>query len=1012
MTANRPTRSRWLVSAALFVFALSGVAGLIYQSIWSQYLGLFLGHAAYAQSLVLAIFMGGMAIGAWLASRLGVAWRNLLRSYALIELVIGAAASVFHQEYLSATRFAYDVVFPALAQGWWTTSFKWGCAAALILPQAIALGMTFPLLSNAVMRRSDSGNGSILSGLYFSNSMGAAIGALVATFGLIPAVGLPGAMQVGAVLSIVAGLSALMLSRHGEAPPVLASEQKSASNGFDSGARLFLVAAFITGASSFVYEIGWVRMLSLALGSTVHAFELMLAAFIGGLALGGWSIRKRIDGYTDPRSAAGYVQISMGLAALASLLLYDKSFNWVEWLIKVLPRTDTGYSIYNLASAAVSIAIMAPTAFFAGMTLPLFTLELLRRGGGEAAVGRIYSANTIGAIAGVLLAVHLLLPSMGLKLTMVLAAVMDIGLGLLLMRVALPDGAIEPVKSRTHYLVLIAAGLAIGTTMMFARFDPNAMTAGVYRIGSTRQPKGERVLFYRDGKTASVAIRERPDGSRVIATNGKPDASINMRPGAAPTMDEITMVMAGALPLSIQEAPRDVAVIGFGSGLTSQVFLADPRVRRVDTIEIEPTMIEAAQMFRPIVDRAYADRRSHLQIEDARSYLTAHGAKYDIIASEPSNPWVSGVASLFSREFYRFIPRHLKPGGLFVQWMQLYEIDDELVGSVIGALEESFSDYRVFLSNYGDLIIVAKADGPVGEIIPARLHGGEMREILYRQGIAGDEDLRFHELGTRRGLSPLFHSLSKRTNSDFYPILSMEAPKARFRGQQASALIDLPTAQLPYIELLGSVPLPDHETSVTTAFDRSVDRQLAQQLVEARLGGSIPGLDSDSSLMMRLLRERVGQCRSGGSPVLAEIELLHQVAAETIPYLSPQALHRLWIARDWMDCNSQPPPVADFVKLLSALANRDSASVVVHAETMLERHAKELGPGTHEYVLQAGMLAAIAIKDPTSALRLDSRYGVRLPIESSLRNYRGWLKRVAIGMLATNGKASAHASAR
>ncbi len=986
-------QSRWLVPSAWLAFALSGVAGLIYQSIWTQYLGLFLGHAAYAQSLVLAIFMGGMAIGAWWASRRGTDWRNLLRAYALVEIVIGVAAALFHREFLAATTFAYDTVFPALAIGWSSTAFKWLCATLLILPQAILLGTTFPLMSNALMRRSDAGDGSILSGLYFTNSFGAACGALLATFALVPAFGLPGAMRTGALFSLLAGLLALAVSRTGE-ESADASTPETAAVDPVRGVRIFLAAAFVTGASSFVYEIGWVRMLSLALGSTVHAFELMLAAFIGGLAFGGWSIRKRIDGYADVMSVAGHVQILMGLAALASLLLYDQSFNWVEWLMATLPRTDSGYAAYNLVSALVAMAIMAPTAFFAGMTLPLFTLAVLRRGGGEGSVGRVYSANTVGAIAGVLVAVHLLLPSLGLKLAMVLAAGTDLVLGLVLLRRSIGDGVASAGRRRTYPAMLLLAGVAAALTLLFARFDPLAMTAGVYRVGASRQARGQQVVFYRDGKTASIGVRHRSDGSLVIATNGKPDASINMVPGVAPTMDEITMVMAAALPLSIHQAPRDIANIGFGSGLTTQTLLADPRVRQVDDIEIEPMMIEGAKMFRPAVERAYSDPRSHIVIEDARSYFTAQKTRYDVIVSEPSNPWVSGVASLFSREFYRFVPGHLKPGGLFVQWVQLYEINDELVGTIISALEQSFADYRVYLSNYGDMIMVARADGPIGDVAPAGFEAAELRAMLFRQGIAADGDLRFHELGDRASLSPLFHVLSHRTNSDFFPILTLEAPRARFRNEVASTLVGLPTADLPYVELLSKLSLPAREISVTSAFDRTVMRQGAHRLVAARDGSRPAGLAAEEALMMLAIHESVGRCRGHGA-AQDQIGALRQAAAETIPYLAPADLRNLWIAPDWIDCDKQAVPVRDFLQLLAALANRDHAGSLALARTMLGRDRAGLAADDADYVLRAGMLAAIAAGDPRSALQLDAQYGAITPTDAPSANYRRWMLQIA-----------------
>jgi len=339
------------VPLILIVFSISGCAGLIYQSIWTQYLGLFLGHAAYAQSLVLAIFMGGMAIGSWWMSARAIHWRNLLRAYAWVELAIGLAALVFHPVYLATTEFAYAVAFPALATDWVAQVFKWLCGGLLIFPQAILLGATFPLISNSLMRQRAGENGAILSSLYFSNSIGAAFGALFATFVLLPAVGLPGTMRFAALLNIVVALLAFLLARISSEPTDLAVPAIRRSV---PAMTLLLGAALVTGLTSFVYEIGWVRMLSIVLGSTVHAFELMLAAFIGGLAFGGLWIRKRIDAYRQPIRVAGYVQILMGVAALGSLVIYDHSFDWVAWFMSSLSKSDGGYALFNLVTMSPS----------------------------------------------------------------------------------------------------------------------------------------------------------------------------------------------------------------------------------------------------------------------------------------------------------------------------------------------------------------------------------------------------------------------------------------------------------------------------------------------------------------------------------------------------------------------------------------------------------------------------------------------------------------------------------
>ena len=192
-------------------------------------------------------------------------------------------------------------------------------------------------------------------------------------------------------------------------------------------------------------------------------------------------------------------------------------------------------------------------------------------------------------------------------------------------------------------------------------------------------------------KTASVSVRQ-VDTQRAIATNGKPDAGIAMQGEPAP--DEATMTLLAALSLVMHDNPEEIGVIGFGSGMSTHTLLGDMRVKRIDTIEIEPAMVEGAKLFGKHVERAYNDPRSHIIIDDAKSYFSGRQAKYDIIVSEPSNPWISGIGALFAREFYEFVPCHLKPNGLFVQWVQLYEIDDALVASIINALTPAFADYH------------------------------------------------------------------------------------------------------------------------------------------------------------------------------------------------------------------------------------------------------------------------------------------------------------------------------
>ncbi|WP_395684309.1 spermine synthase [Dokdonella sp.] len=985
--------SRWLGPAALFVFALSGCAGLIYQSIWSQYLGLYLGHAAYAQSLVLAIFMGGMAIGAWWASRRSLQWRNLLRAYAAIELVIGVAAALFHPIYLGVTGFAYDSAFPAMPGSSAVQLFKWTSGALLILPQAILLGTTFPLMSNGLMRRLRKGDGAILGGLYFTNSMGAAIGALFATFVLLPAVGLPGAMRFGAALNLVVAIAAWLLARSPEQPqaPMATTDTPQDRSGI---ARLLLVAAFITGATSFVYEIGWVRMLSLAFGSTVHAFELMLAAFIGGLAFGGLWIRKRIDGYAQPIRVGGWVQIGMGIAALASLMLYDRSFDWVAWFMKALSRSDGGYTLYNFVTASVSMLLMAPAAFFAGMTLPLFTFALLHNGGGEASVGRIYAANTVGAIVGVFAAVHFLVPVLGLKLAMCIGAAGDLALGLVLLR---RTGASARVPDARYLWALAGCAAALVATLTLARFDADAMSSGVYRSGFARMaPQGVKVLSYRDGKTASVSTRVYPNGLVTISTNGKVDAGIQMAADAEPTADESTMILAGVLPLMHKTDARTAAVIGFGSGLTTHTLLGDPRLASVDTIEIEPAMIEGAHVFGQRVARAFTDPRSHLHIEDAKTYFAAHRARYDIIVAEPSNPWVSGVAGLFSREFYHFVPRHLESGGLFVQWLQLYEINEELVASVANALSASFQDYRIYLSNNTDMLIVARADGMVGDLDEGLLQTPVLKEELERVGIGTKQDVLAHQIGDRRSLEPLFEALSSRMTSDFHPTLSLEAPKTRFTVTSADALLHLPVADLPYRAVVGRLP-PATATVENPIFDFSKNSHAAVRLADALESGKLSTRIEDLSISSKiaLARTLAGACNAPESMEGPLADTLVDLAARTIPYLPRERAQALWTSPTWISCDHESEGLRSLLTIISALARQDWPTVQHSAADILPIRSRNWSLTARDWLLRAAMLGALANGDAAAVESIDRSLGRTVSGNGMTLAYRAYMLALA-----------------
>ena len=959
------------------LFTLSGFSGLIYESIWTHYLKLFLGHAAYAQTLVLAIFMGGMAIGSWLCSRYSGKWRNLLRGYAVTEGVIGICALVFHDIFARSIQLSYTAVIPWLAEPALITAYKWTLSAFLILPQSILLGMTFPLMSAGILRLFPERPGRSVAMLYFTNSIGAAVGVLTSGFLLIRLVGLPGTIRFAGLINIALAAVVWALSRGlGGTESVSGTVRDTAAEPRWSSHSVFLLlASLVTGTASFIYEIGWIRMLTLVLGSTTHAFELMLSAFIFGLAFGGLWLQRRIDLIARPVRFLALVQMIMGTLALSTLLLYGHTFDVMQWIVTGVAKTDAGYALFNLSSSAIALAIMLPTTFCAGMTLPLITLLLLKDGHGERSIGAVYGANTVGAIIGVFFAIHIGMPVFGLKGLISCGAGLDIGLGIALLwsRSAAFTNLRQPA-------LLTALGVgSVAATMLFVQLDFYKMGSGVYRAGELLDRKTQKLDYYRDGKTASVTLVENKMGVRFIRTNGKTDAAVMMYEERLPAIDEPTMILLGVIPMALNPHAETAAAIGFGSGLTSHTMLSNPLIREVDTVEIERSMIEAAQYFRPRNELVYSDPRSHVYIDDAKTFFSTHQKKYDLIVSEPSNPWVSGVAGLFSGEFYGLIRRHMNDDGLFVQWVQLYETNVDLLASVLKAVAGNFSDYVVYACNDVDIMIIARQKGANSTPDLDILKSPAIAAALRRINIAGPQDIALRKVGNKESLGRLLQSFSIRANSDYHPVLDQNAGQARFLGTTAFELLDLVRLPFPTLEMLkGAVP-PWQRTEITRSldFEKSQAAVTAMALRDYFVSGSfnprygyIPESSKQDAVSVKELFSGCGSVSSQN----ARLGSLFITAINMIPYLTPSELADVWQALDAGPCaQTLSRPIRESVELFKAISRRDGPEMSAAARTLLENNPN-LSPSTVRYAVAAGMTGNLMQGKKKDSLELWERY--------------------------------------
>ncbi len=974
------------------LFLLSGAAGLIYETLWSRYLSLFVGHSAYAQIIVLAIFLGGMALGSLLAGKRSSRLRDPLLWYAGIECIVGVIGLGFHDVYLFATGLAYDTIFPALGSSFFLGLTKWLFAALLLLPQSILMGMTFPLVAAGVLRRLREAPGRTISMLYFANSIGAAAGVLIAGFYLIALAGLPGALILAAITNFAVALGSWGVTKHYPTRPAERSPAPAPSPSLGSQAgdsplpvdklwHLLLAVSFGTALASFFYEIGWLRMLALVIGSATHSFELMLSAFILGLALGSFWVRNRADSWTNPLRNLGVVQWLMGAAALATLPLYHASFGWTADLFDTFARTPTGYTGYTLARYGLCLAIMLPSTFCAGITLPLITRTLVVRGVGEKAIGSVYGINTLGSIVGTAVAGLLLLPLIGVRMLLLSGATIDMMIGTAILFASTRRRSSGRRLAYGSALVSIVAAV---TVMSTKGMDLRVLSQGVFRTGSLSGANQIHVLYYKDGRTATVsAFRTEPSNTVTISTNGKPDGSL---PGywfeactdstvlQPLTSDAATQALLPLISLAHTRNAKHAVVIGHGTGMTSHFLLSDPNLEDVTTVEIEPNMLDGSRTFYPANRRTFDDPRSNLVIEDAKTYFAAAQRKYDLVVSEPSNPWVSGVSSLFTTEFYGHISRYLADDGIFGQWIHLYEIDDALILSVLAAMNEHFGSFELFMTNGSDMMIVATK----GSSLPEPDWSVFSRPTLERDLCAAlpltPQVLEATRVASRTALAPILDEWTH-PNSDFFPLLDLAAERTRFLRRSALGFDQLTSRRFDILApLFGHRIPPTQDPRAAVASTRRLVALARGALVRNRPDLTLDDATSESLKEAVFQSEQwLDQLETGGAPTDWQVWLVHFKQVEEIRAggTAGFAEERFYLeVGDFLDRNQAPPEARRVVAYYHGMARWDFEAVSAAADSMLLDGMADSGWITHEDLLEGGVVAKLRTGDTEGAKRL------------------------------------------
>jgi spermidine synthase len=416
-----------------------------------------------------------------------------------------------------------------------------------------------------------------------------------------------------------------------------------------------------------------------------------------------------------------------------------------------------------------------------------------------------------------------LMPLLGLKTLLIAGGVIDMALGVWLLFIAGRSAA----ETRRFAIGLAGATvLVVVIASLNVNFDRGILSSGVFRYGRVPAVGSRTVVFYKDGRTATVSVRKAEDGGYSLATNGKPDASLSptwFEPITDTTTqrsldgDESTQILLPLITLAYSPHAKQGAVIGNGSGMSSHLLLGTPSLEKLVTIDIEPEMINGSHTFYPVNRRVFDDPRSQYVHDDAKSYFAASNRKFDLILSEPSNPWVSGVSGLFTDEFYQRIRTYLTPNGIFGQWLHLYEIDDGLVLSVIKALHKNFPSYEIYLTAESDILIVAsnnpslpKPDWSVFALPMITKDLAHFRPIT-------PEALESLELLSRDALAPLASDAAG-ANSDFYPTLDLLSERTRYMKVVAKGFYEMTENRYDV-----SAALMGHRILPTTEHNSSLD---------------------------------------------------------------------------------------------------------------------------------------------------------------------------------------------
>jgi len=679
------------------MFFVSGAAALVYQVVFAKKLALVFGSTATASFTVLATFLGGMAIGSILGAGLAKRAKRPLATYALIELAM-AIYCVASPVLFDAAQAAYVNLAGGLspdAPGLMGLRIVLG--GLVLLVPTVLMGATLPLLTQALGAQAGSMSNRV-AWLYFANTAGAALGALLTAYFVIPAVGVQRTVMVAALLNLLVALGALELAKR---PALPASRPASLADGaaVPPYASRVVMAGFLAlgigGVLSLGLEVVYVHLLSISAGNSVYAFGLMVATFLVGLSMGG-ELARRLLTKVPAGAALACALFTLACAVALPLSAWSAIPDYFASYAK-FPAGKT-FASREAIRALVCAAVMVPPTLCIGAAY-VFAMELVTRGAGVARLGAAAAINTAGNIAGVLLFGFVLLPELGGLGAAKAVAVSAAMLGLCVLIAAASKTARWRVAG-AGILAAVSVWSQLGRNLDYEALSSGANVYFAPQAWGKVTDHAESI----DGGLTAVTLQDVPEGQlKTLLTNGKFQGN-NWLKG------EMQAQLGFALaPLLHQERRDRALVIGYGTGATSRVFHEAGFVQ-LDIAELSGDIVRMADQHFPSINKRVSSAPGvSLHLTDGRNLLLLSRQRYDVISIEVTSIWFAGAAALYNREFYALTKARMKEDGVLQQWVQLHHLNPTDVLSVLASVRAEFQFVNLYLHG-GQGVIVASND--------------------------------------------------------------------------------------------------------------------------------------------------------------------------------------------------------------------------------------------------------------------------------------------------------------